>query len=146
MEKKESRKEKPELHLKRELPFRVSGIGVAVGVFFWLIGVLGAIYLENRAAEGWAAAFFLLFLLIGLFFLYAIQVARQWEKAVVLRFGRFIGLRGPGLFFILPLVDQVSTWIDHRVMVTPFNAEKTLTRDTVPVDVDAVLFWVVWDA
>lgn len=146
MEKKESRKEKPELHLKRELPFRVSGIGVAVGVFFWLIGVLGAIYLENRAAEGWAAAFFLPFLLIGLFFLYAIQVARQWEKAVVLRFGRFIGLRGPGLFFILPLVDQVSTWIDHRVMVTPFNAEKTLTRDTVPVDVDAVLFWVVWDA
>jgi regulator of protease activity HflC (stomatin/prohibitin superfamily) len=146
MEKKESRKEKPELRLNRELPFRVSGIGVAVGVFFWLIGILGAIYLDNRAAEGWAAAFFLLFLLIGLFFLYAIQVARQWEKAVVLRFGRFIGLRGPGLFFILPLVDQVSTWIDHRVMVTPFNAEKTLTRDTVPVDVDAVLFWVVWDA
>lgn len=146
MEKKESRKEKPELRLNRELPFRVSGIGVAVGVFFWLIGILGAIYLDNRVSEGWAAAFFLLFLLIGLFFLYAIQVARQWEKAVVLRFGRFIGLRGPGLFFILPLVDQVSTWIDHRVMVTPFNAEKTLTRDTVPVDVDAVLFWVVWDA
>lgn len=146
MEKKESRKEKLEMRLNRELPFRVSGIGVAVGVFFWLIGVLGAIDLENRVSEGWAAAFFLLFLLIGLFFLYAIQVARQWEKAVVLRFGRFIGLRGPGLFFILPLVDQVSTWIDHRVMVTPFNAEKTLTRDTVPVDVDAVLFWVVWDA
>lgn len=146
MEKKESRKEKPELRLNRELPFRISGIGVAVGAFFWLIGVLGAIYLDNRVSEGWAAAFFLLFLLIGLFFLYAIQVARQWEKAVVLRFGRFIGLRGPGLFFILPLVDQVSTWIDHRVMVTPFNAEKTLTRDTVPVDVDAVLFWVVWDA
>uniref|UniRef100_A0A7C4Q3U8 Slipin family protein n=1 Tax=Bellilinea caldifistulae TaxID=360411 RepID=A0A7C4Q3U8_9CHLR len=134
------------MRLNRELPFRVSGIGVAVGVFFWLIGILGAIYLDNRVSEGWAAAFFLLFLLIGLFFLYAIQVARQWEKAVVLRFGRFIGLRGPGLFFILPLVDQVSTWIDHRVMVTPFNAEKTLTRDTVPVDVDAVLFWVVWDA
>ena len=146
MEKKESRKEKLEMRLNRELPFRVSGIGVAVGVFFWLIGILGAIYLDNRVSEGWAAAFFLLFLLIGLFFLYAIQVARQWEKAVVLRFGRFIGLRGPGLFFILPLVDQVSTWIDHRVMVTPFNAEKTLTRDTVPVDVDAVLFWVVWDA
>lgn len=146
MEKKESRKEKPELCLNRELPFRISGIGVAVGVFFWLIGILGAIYLDNRVSEGWAAAFFLLFLLIGLFFLSAIQVARQWEKAVVLRFGRFIGLRGPGLFFVLPLVDQVSTWIDHRVMVTPFNAEKTLTRDTVPVDVDAVLFWVVWDA
>ena len=146
MEKKESRKEKLELRLNRELPYRVSGIGIAVAVVFWLIGVLGAIVLDNRVSEGWASAFLILFLLIGLFFLFAIQVARQWEKAVVLRFGRFVGLRGPGLFFILPLVDQVSTWIDHRVMVTPFNAEKTLTRDTVPVDVDAVLFWVVWDA
>jgi regulator of protease activity HflC (stomatin/prohibitin superfamily) len=146
MEKKESRKEKPELRLNRELPYRVSGIGIAVAVVFWLIGVLGAIFLDNRVSEGWASAFLILFLLIGLFFLFAIQVARQWEKAVVLRFGRFVGLRGPGLFFILPLVYQVSTWIDHRVMVTPFNAEKTLTRDTVPVDVDAVLFWVVWDA
>jgi len=146
MQKKESRKEKLEPRLSRELPFRVSGIGVAVAVIFWVIGTLAAIYLENRVSEGWAAAIFLLFLLIGFFFLFAIQVARQWEKAVVLRFGRFVGLRGPGLFFILSLVDQVSTWIDHRVMVTPFNAEKTLTRDTVPVDVDAVLFWVVWDA
>ncbi len=146
MEKKESRKEKLELRLNRELSVRVSGIGMAVAVAFWLMGILAAIYLDSRVSDGWAAAVFILFLLIGSWFLFAIQVARQWEKAVVLRFGRFIGLRGPGLFFILPLVDQVSTWIDHRVMVTPFNAEKTLTRDTVPVDVDAVLFWVVWDA
>ncbi|MFN7036265.1 MAG: slipin family protein [Bellilinea sp.] len=146
MEKKESRKEKLELRLNRELSVRVSGIGMAVAVAFWLMGILAAIYLDGRVSDGWAAAVFILFLLIGSWFLFAIQVARQWEKAVVLRFGRFIGLRGPGLFFILPLVDQVSTWIDHRVMVTPFNAEKTLTRDTVPVDVDAVLFWVVWDA
>lgn len=146
MEKKESRKEKLELRLNRELSVRVSGIGMAVAVAFWLMGILAGIYLDSRVSDGWAAAVFILFLLIGSWFLFAIQVARQWEKAVVLRFGRFIGLRGPGLFFILPLVDQVSTWIDHRVMVTPFNAEKTLTRDTVPVDVDAVLFWVVWDA
>jgi regulator of protease activity HflC (stomatin/prohibitin superfamily) len=64
----------------------------------------------------------------------------------VLRFGRFRGLRGPGMFWVVPIVDRVTTWIDHRVMVTPFSAEKTLTKDTVPVDVDAVLFWLVWDA
>jgi len=70
----------------------------------------------------------------------------SWEKAVLLRLGKFQGLRGPGIFVMMPILDSVSNWIDHRVMVTPFSAEKTLTRDTVPVDVDAVLFWVVWDA
>jgi regulator of protease activity HflC (stomatin/prohibitin superfamily) len=64
----------------------------------------------------------------------------------VLRFGKFRGLKGPGAFWIIPLVDSIASWIDHRVNVTPFNAERTLTKDTVPVDVDAVLFWVVWDA
>jgi regulator of protease activity HflC (stomatin/prohibitin superfamily) len=84
--------------------------------------------------------------LIGLYILFALKVADQWEKAVILRFGRFVGLRGPGLFWIVPVVDRIPVWIDHRVMVTPFSAEKTLTKDTVPVDVDAVLFWLVWDA
>jgi regulator of protease activity HflC (stomatin/prohibitin superfamily) len=84
--------------------------------------------------------------LIGLYFLIAIKIASQWEKAVVLRFGKFRGLYGPGLFWIIPIVDTIPEWIDHRVMVTPFSAEKTLTKDTVPVDVDAVLFWMVWDA
>jgi regulator of protease activity HflC (stomatin/prohibitin superfamily) len=65
---------------------------------------------------------------------------------IVLRLGKFQGLRGPGAFWIIPVLDTVARVIDHRVMVTPFNAEKTLTRDTVPVDVDAVLFWLVWDA
>jgi len=78
--------------------------------------------------------------------LFALQVANQWEKAVVLRLGKMHGLRGPGLFWIIPIIDAIPNWIDHRVMVTPFNAEKTLTKDTVPVDVDAVLFWMVWDA
>jgi regulator of protease activity HflC (stomatin/prohibitin superfamily) len=81
-----------------------------------------------------------------LYILFAVKIADQWEKAVVLRFGRFTGLKGPGRFWIVPIVDTIPRWIDHRVMVTPFNAEKTLTRDTVPVDVDAVLFWMVWDA
>jgi regulator of protease activity HflC (stomatin/prohibitin superfamily) len=76
----------------------------------------------------------------------AIKVADQWEKAVVLRLGRFQSLRGPGLFFIIPIIDTVAYWIDIRVITTSFTAEKTLTKDTVPVDVDAVLFWKVFDA
>jgi regulator of protease activity HflC (stomatin/prohibitin superfamily) len=84
--------------------------------------------------------------LIGFYMLFALKVADQWEKAVVLRLGRFAGLRGPGVFWLIPVVDRIPMWIDHRVMVTPFSAEKTLTKDTVPVDVDAVLFWLVWDA
>ena len=64
----------------------------------------------------------------------------------MLRLGKFIGLKGPGLFWVVPIIDTAVMWIDHRVAVTSFSAEKTLTKDTVPVDVDAVLFWVVWDA
>lgn len=75
----------------------------------------------------------------------ATKVARQWERAVVLRLGRFQALRGPGLFFIVPLVDVIAYWIDIRVITSTFKAEKTLTKDTVPVDVDAVLFWKVVD-
>ncbi len=85
-------------------------------------------------------------LVVGAFFLYALKVASQWEKVVVLRLGKFYRLAGPGIFWVIPFLDAAANWIDHRVMVTPFSAEKTLTKDTVPVDVDAVLFWVVWDA
>jgi regulator of protease activity HflC (stomatin/prohibitin superfamily) len=74
------------------------------------------------------------------------RIASQWERAIVLRFGRFIGLRGPGLFWIVPFVDRVSSWIDQRTITTSFAAEQTLTSDTVPVNVDAVLFWLVHDA
>jgi regulator of protease activity HflC (stomatin/prohibitin superfamily) len=82
----------------------------------------------------------------ALYLLYCFKVAQHWERAVVLRLGKFKRVAGPGQFWIIPMVDRVAAWIDHRVMVTPFGAEKTLTRDTVPVNVDAVLFWVVWDA
>jgi len=83
--------------------------------------------------------------LLGLFLAQAPKIARQWERAVVLRLGKFVGLRGPGLFWIVPFVDTISTWIDQRVITTAFAAEETLTSDTVPVNVDAVLFWVVYD-
>ena len=75
----------------------------------------------------------------------AIKIANPWERAVVLRLGRFQSLRGPGLFFIIPILDTIPFWIDTRVITTSFKAEKTLTKDTVPVDVDAVLFWKVLD-
>ena len=83
---------------------------------------------------------------VGLVLMPAPRIAQQWERAVVLRFGRFIGLRGPGLFWVVPFADRVSTWIDQRTITTSFAAEQTLTADTVPVNVDAVLFWMVHDA
>ncbi len=84
--------------------------------------------------------------LAGVFFLFSIKVAAQWEKCAVLRFGRYRGLRGPGLFFIIPIVDSISTYVDQRMRGTDVHAETALTRDTVPVNVDAIIFWVVWDA
>ncbi|MBD3376125.1 slipin family protein [candidate division KSB1 bacterium] len=85
-------------------------------------------------------------IILSLLFAYSINIADQWEKAIVLRMGKFIGLRGPGLFFIIPVIDRIDKLIDQRVRVTDFHAEETLTRDTVPVNVDAVVYWTVWDA
>jgi regulator of protease activity HflC (stomatin/prohibitin superfamily) len=83
---------------------------------------------------------------VGVVLMQAPRVARQWERAVVLRLGRFTGLRGPGLFWVVPFVDTVTHWVDQRTIATGFAAEQTLTADTVPVNVDAVLFWMVHDA
>ena len=84
-------------------------------------------------------------LLLGIFLAQSPKIARQWERAVVLRLGKYVGLRGPGLFWIIPFVDSISAWVDQRVITTSFAAEETLTSDTVPVNVDAVLFWMVYD-
>ena len=84
--------------------------------------------------------------LTGLIAMQSPRVARQWERAIVLRLGRFIAMRGPGIFWVIPFVDTVSSWIDQRTITTTFAAEQTLTSDTVPVNVDAVLFWMVHDA
>ena len=84
-------------------------------------------------------------ILLGALLSQAPKVARQWERAVVLRLGKYVGLRGPGLFWIIPFVDSISAWVDQRVITTSFAAEETLTSDTVPVNVDAVLFWMVYD-
>jgi regulator of protease activity HflC (stomatin/prohibitin superfamily) len=82
----------------------------------------------------------------GVYLLFAVKVASQWEKAAVLRLGVYRGLRGPGLFTIVPIIDAVSDFIDQRIRVTEVKAESTLTRDAVPVFVDAIVFWVVWNA
>ena len=84
--------------------------------------------------------------LVGLYFLFAIKVVRQWEKVAVLRLGRYVGLRGPGLCHIIPIIETLSPYVDQRVRVASVSAESTLTRDTVPVNVDAIVFWLVWNA
>src|SRR5215831_12167890 len=83
---------------------------------------------------------------VGLYFLFAIKVVRQWEKVALLRLGKYAGLRGPGLFTILPVIETLSPYVDQRVRVASVTAESTLTRDTVPVNVDAIVFWMVWNA
>ncbi|TSA25440.1 MAG: slipin family protein [Bacteroidetes bacterium] len=96
----------------------------------------------NNTGSIWIA---IIALFIAIVISSATKVADQWEKAVVLRLGRFHSIKGPGLFFIIPVIDFIAYWIDTRVITTTFNTEKTLTKDTVPVDVDAVLFWKVID-
>lgn len=126
---------------------RFSGLAVAISTILTIAAVLGAILMDIWGiSDVWIVVWVSVLTMVGLYFLAALKIARQWEKAVVLRNGKFRGLKGPGLFWIIPVIDTIVNWIDHRVMVTPFSAEKTLTKDTVPVDVDAVLFWMVWDA
>jgi regulator of protease activity HflC (stomatin/prohibitin superfamily) len=126
---------------------RIPGIAFAAWLILGILSLAAGLILYLLRAPGlWVGLTIALIDLISLYVLFALKVADQWEKAVILRFGRFTGLRGPGVFWVIPVVDRIPMWIDHRVMVTPFSAEKTLTKDTVPVDVDAVLFWLVWDA
>jgi regulator of protease activity HflC (stomatin/prohibitin superfamily) len=84
--------------------------------------------------------------LVGMYFLFALKVAQQWEKAALLRVGKYVGLRGPGLFHVIPVIETVSHFVDQRIRLANVTAESTLTRDTVPVNVDAVVFWMIWNA
>jgi regulator of protease activity HflC (stomatin/prohibitin superfamily) len=119
---------------------RLSSVGVAL---FIICLVAGACTTALLPATGPAPV--IIGALAGLYFLFAIRVADQWEKVAVLRFGRYIGLRGPGLFHMIPIVDTLSRFVDQRVSVASVSAESTLTRDTVPVNVDAIVFWMVWN-
>ena len=125
----------------------IPGVAIAVFIILLILGAIPAILVDHFGwPEYWIAVSLIGSELIGFYILFALKIASPWEKGVVLRFGKLRGLYGPGVFWLIPIVDTLANWIDHRVMVTPFSAEKTLTKDTVPVDVDAVLFWVVWDA
>jgi regulator of protease activity HflC (stomatin/prohibitin superfamily) len=108
---------------------------------------IGAALLGMLALQGWTSAGILaaLLALAAALLPLSLLMARQWEKAVVLRFGKLHAIRGPGLFVIVPFVDSVAAWIDQRIQTTEFNAEQALTRDTVPTNIDAILFWQVHD-
>lgn len=124
----------------------ISPIAGAVFGLFLIIAVIGVFIGDGRFPDAALGAWVVSWTVMGVYLLFAMKVASQWEKVIVLRLGKFVGLKGPGLFWVIPIIDTAVMWIDHRVAVTSFSAEKTLTKDTVPVDVDAVLFWVVWDA
>jgi hypothetical protein len=118
---------------------QISAVGTAVFLVCLVLGVAPAIRFNNPAPAIAGAV-------VGIYFLFAIRVAEQWEKAAVMRLGRYTGLRGPGIFIIVPVIDEISLYVDQRVRVVEVSAESALTRDTVPVNVDAIVFWLVWNA
>jgi regulator of protease activity HflC (stomatin/prohibitin superfamily) len=124
---------KPEIH-------RMNFLAVVILLVFTIAGVAVHYLISDAWYIPWAAV------LLGLIISRSPQIAKQWEKGIILRFGRFKRQIGPGLYWIIPFIDRVAAWIDQRVITTSFLAEQTLTKDTVPVNVDAVLFWFVWDA
>jgi regulator of protease activity HflC (stomatin/prohibitin superfamily) len=126
---------------ERDLQARKYVSAVGLLAFFVALAAGGAFALQFDSPWAFGVAVF-----VALFLFFSLKVANQWERAVVLRFGKFTGLKGPGLFFLVPVVDQITQLVDQRVRVTDVSAESALTRDTVPVDVDAIVFWTVWDA
>jgi regulator of protease activity HflC (stomatin/prohibitin superfamily) len=105
-------------------------LGLSIGLYFFEI-IDVSIFLSS--------------IILSILIAASIHIADQWEKAVVLRMGKYRGLRGPGIFLIIPIIDRIDNYIDQRIRVTDFKAEQTLTKDTVPVNVDAVVYWTVWD-
>jgi regulator of protease activity HflC (stomatin/prohibitin superfamily) len=117
----------------------INGVALLLFVTCTLAGIAISQAMHNQAPAIFG-------LLVGLYFLFALKVIRQWEKVAVLRLGRYVGLRGPGLCHIIPILETLSPYVDQRVRVASVSAESTLTRDTVPVNVDAIVFWMVWNA
>ena len=141
-----SKSDKSSTEKRKKDDQHISPIAGALFGLFLIIAITGAIMWDGRYSDWSLGSWVSVWTLVGIYLLFAMKVASQWEKVIVLRLGKFIGLKGPGLFWVIPIIDNAVMWVDHRVAVTSFSAEKTLTKDTVPVDVDAVLFWVVWDA
>src|SRR5262249_4227425 len=125
--------------MNTELPVnRISGVARTLCLLSCAVGAALAFSLRTAIPLGVGLA-------AGLYLLFSIRVADQWEKVAVLRFGRYQGLRGPGIFHIVPIMNSLSRYVDQRVRVASVSAESTLTRDTVPVNVDAIVFWMVWN-
>jgi regulator of protease activity HflC (stomatin/prohibitin superfamily) len=118
---------------------QINGIAVTAFVLSLAAGALAALATRQPVP-------IIIGALVGAYLLFAIKVVRQWEKVALLRLGRYVGLRGPGLFHIVPILETLSPFVDQRVRVASVTAESTLTRDTVPVNVDAIVFWLVWNA
>jgi len=125
--------------MNRRGNIQFNGVAVAAFIICLVIGLWISALIQHQ----WPA---ILLGLIGLYLLYSIRVIRQWEKVALLRLGHYVGLRGPGIFFIVPVLETLSPFVDQRVRVSSVTAESTLSRDTVPVDVDAIVFWLVWNA
>ena len=128
----------PTIDLKRGSAPRANVIAVFIFLAFFLPGLGLTLYMDSPIGMVAGA-------LLGLLAAQSPKIAKQWERGIVLRLGKYIARKGPGLFWIVPLIDSVSSWIDQRTITTSFAAEQTLTSDTVPVNVDAVLFWMVFD-
>jgi regulator of protease activity HflC (stomatin/prohibitin superfamily) len=114
--------------------------------FLIVLAGLGVHWLVRGGLEPLNVPIAVVTLLVAIYALLALKIARQWDRAVVLRLGKFHRLAGPGLFFIIPIVESIAQGVDMRIRATDFSSESTLTKDTVPVNVDAICFWMVWDA
>jgi regulator of protease activity HflC (stomatin/prohibitin superfamily) len=123
----------------RTLAVDMSGPGIAALLVCLVAGIAAGKLLHSPAP-------LLAGIAIGIYLMFSIKIVQQWQRVAILRFGRYRGLRGPGVFLIVPVMDTLSRFVDQRVRVATVTAESTLTRDTVPVNVDAIVFWLVWDA
>src|SRR5439155_4516225 len=119
---------------------QINGVAVAAFLLCLVIGAWVGTAMHRPAPP------VILLALPGLYMLFAIKIVQQWQKVALLRLGRYVGLRGPGLFFIIPVIETMSDYVDQRVRVASVTAESALSKDTVPVNVDAIVFWLVWNA
>jgi regulator of protease activity HflC (stomatin/prohibitin superfamily) len=126
---------------------RYRGAGNRPATFLMMLFfVLAAVVLSQGPREPALVAIAIVLAVIGVFIPQSLMIANQWERAVVLRMGRLQAIKGPGVFWIAPIIDRVATWLDQRIQTTEFNAEQALSKDTVPVNIDAVVFWQIHDA
>jgi regulator of protease activity HflC (stomatin/prohibitin superfamily) len=127
--------------------FRPKGVNAPAALLAAIVFGLGALAFAKGAADGEFLWFWLggALILLGVLIPASLKMANQWERAVVLRLGKLQKIAGPGMFVIIPVLDQVQSWLDQRIQTTEFNAEQALSKDTVPVDVDAVVFWQIHD-